>query len=192
MYFIYRNGRYNDVSGLSFRDFMAGKLPGFEGQKPNMKDWEDHLTTAFPEVRLKRFLEMRGADGGPWDQLCALPALWAGLLYHAPSLDAAWELSKNWSMEERLQLRHDVPRQGLKAMVQGRSVQSLARELLNLAGDGLSARKRLNSSGDDETGFLAPLLETADSGLSPADLKLQRYHGEWHESVDPIYRECAY
>lgn len=192
MYFIYREGRYNDVSGLSFRDFMAGKLPGFEGEKPTTKDWEDHLTTAFPEVRLKRFLEMRGADGGPWDQLCALPAFWAGLLYHAPSLDAAWELTKNWSMEERLQLRHDVPRQGLKAMAQGRSVQSLARELLNLAGDGLSARKRLNSSGDDETGFLAPLLETADSGLSPADLKLQRYHGEWQESVDPIYRECAY
>ncbi|MDZ4728328.1 MAG: glutamate--cysteine ligase [Xanthomonadales bacterium] len=192
MYFIYREGRYNDVSGLSFRDFLAGKLAGFVGEKPTIKDWEDHMTTAFPEVRLKRFLEMRGADGGPWDQLCALPAFWAGLLYHAPALDAAWELTKNWSMEERLQLRHDVPRQGLKAMVQGRSVQSLARELLNLAGDGLSARKRLNSSGDDETGFLAPLLETADSGLSPADLKLQRYHGEWQQSVDPIYRECAY
>lgn len=192
MYFIYREGRYNDVSGLSFRDFLAGKLPGFVGEKPTIKDWEDHMTTAFPEVRLKRFLEMRGADGGAWGQLCALPAFWAGLLYHAPALDAAWELTKNWSMEERLQLRHDVPRQGLKATVQGRSVQSLARELLNLAGDGLSARKRLNSSGDDETGFLAPLLETADSGLSPADLKLQRYHGEWQESVDPIYRECAY
>lgn len=192
MYFLYREGRYNDVSGLSFRDFMAGKLPGYEGQKPTMKDWEDHMTTAFPEVRLKRFLEMRGADGGSWDQLCALPAFWVGLLYHGPALDAAWELTKDWSMEERLQLRSDVPRQGLHAKVRGRSVQSMARELLGLANEGLSARKRLNPSGDDETGFLAPLQEIADSGLSPADIKLQRYHGEWQQSVDPIYRECAY
>lgn len=192
MYFVYREGRYLDVSGQSFRDFMSGKLPALPGEKPNVKDWEDHLTTAFPEVRLKRFLEMRGADGGPWDQLCALPAFWAGLLYHAPTLQAAWELTRNWSMEERLQLRHDVPRQGLKATVQGRSVQSLARELLGFAGDGLGARRRLNSSGDDETGFLEPLLETAESGLSPADLKLQRYYGQWQQSVDPIYRECAY
>ena len=192
MYFVYREGRYLDASGQSFREFMAGKLPALPGEKPNIKDWEDHLTTAFPEVRLKRFLEMRGADGGPWGQLCALPAFWAGLLYHAPALQAAWELTQNWSMEERLQLRHDVPRQGLKATVQGRSVQSLARELLVLAGDGLSARRRLNSSGDDETGFLAPLLETAESGMSPADLKLQSYHGEWQQSVDPIYRDCAY
>lgn len=192
MYFLHREGRYNDVSGLSFRDFMAGKLPGYEGQKPTLKDWEDHMTTAFPEVRLKRFLEMRGADGGSWDQLCALPAFWVGLLYHAPALDAAWELTKDWSMEERLQLRSDVPRQGLNAKVRGRSVQSLARELLSLANEGLSARKRLNPTGDDETGFLAPLQEIADSGLSPADIKLQLYHGEWQQSVDPIYRDCAY
>ena len=192
MYFVYRDGVYNDVSGRSFRDFIAGKLAGFEGQQPTVKDWEDHLTTAFPEVRLKRFLEMRGADGGPWGQLCALPAFWAGLLYHAPALDAAWGLCHDWSIEERLQLRHDVPRQGLKAVVGGRTVQSLALELLALAGDGLSARRRFNSSGDDETGFLAPLLQTAESGLSPADLKLQKYHNEWGQSVDPIYRECAY
>lgn len=192
MYFVYRKGQYLDASGQSFRDFMAGKLPALPGEKPNIKDWEDHLTTAFPEVRLKRFLEMRGADGGPWDQLCALPAFWAGLLYHAPALQAAWDLTRNWTMEERLQLRHDVPRQGLKAMVQGRSVQSLARELVSLASDGLSARRRLNSSGDDETGFLTPLVRTAESGLSPADLKLERYYGEWQQSVDPIYRECAY
>jgi glutamate--cysteine ligase len=192
MYFVYRDGRYIDASGLSFRDFMAGKLSVLPGEKPNIKDWEDHLTTAFPEVRLKRFLEMRGADGGPWGQLCALPAFWAGLLYHAPSLDAAWELSRHWSMEERLQLRHDVPRQGLKATVQGRTVQAIAKDLLNLAGDGLSARRRFNSSGDDETGFLEPLRRTADNGLSPADVKLQNYHGKWNQSVDPIYRECAY
>ncbi len=192
MYFVYRDGRYIDASGLSFRDFMKGQLPVLPGEKPTIKDWEDHLTTAFPEVRLKRFLEMRGADGGPWGQLCALPAFWAGLLYHAPSLDAAWELSRDWSMEERLQLRHDVPRQGLKATIQGRSVQSLAGELLVLAGDGLSARRRLNSSGDDETGFLEPLRQTAESGLSPSDVKLANYYGKWNQSVDPIYRECAY
>lgn len=192
MYFVYREGRYIDASGLSFRDFMAGKLSVLPGEQPTIKDWEDHLTTAFPEVRLKRFLEMRGADGGPWGQLCALPAFWAGLLYHAPSLEAAWELSHDWSMEERLQLRHDVPRQGLKATVHGRTVQALARDLVVLAGEGLSARRRLNSSGDDETGFLAPLRETAESGLSPSDVKLANYHGKWNQSVDPIYRECAY
>jgi len=192
MYFVYRDGVYNDVSGLSFSDFMAGKLTGFEGQKPTIKDWEDHLTTAFPEVRLKRFLEMRGADGGPWGQLCALPAFWAGLLYHPPALQGAWELCRDWSIEERLQLRHDVPRQGLRAVVRGRTVQSLATDLLVLARDGLSSRGRFNSSGDDETGFLTPLLQTAESGLSPADLKLRKYHNEWGQSVDPIYRECAY
>ena len=192
MYFIYRDGRYNDVSGLSFRDFMAGKLPGFVGEKPTIKDWEDHLTTAFPEVRLKKFLEMRGADGGPWGQLCALPAFWVGLLYHAPALEAAWEMTRHWTMSERLQLRHNVPRQGLSASVQGRSVQSLARELVHLAGDGLSARGRLNSSGDNETGFLEPLVKTAESGLSPADIKLALFNGKWNQSVDPIYSECAY
>jgi len=192
MYFVYREGKYVDASGLSFLDFMKGKLSVLPGEKPNLTDFEDHLTTAFPEVRLKRFLEMRGADGGPWGQLCALPAFWAGLLYHAPSLEAAWDLCRDWSMEERLLLRHDVPRQGLKAKVRGRSVQSLARELLALASDGLSARQRLNSSGDDETGFLEPLRQTAESGLAPSDVKLANYHGKWNQSVDPIYRECAY
>jgi glutamate--cysteine ligase len=192
MYFVYREGQYIDSSGQSFRDFLAGKLPALPGELPTITDWEDHLTTAFPEVRLKRFLEMRGADGGPWGQLCALPALWAGLLYHQPSLDAAWDMSKDWSLEERLQLRHDVPRQGLKAEIRGQSVQVLADQLLELSRQGLSARNRLNSAGDNETGYLEPLQVTVESGKTPAEIKLDRFSGAWAGSVDPVYSEFAY
>ena len=192
MYFVYRNGTYINAAGQSFRAFMDGRLPALPGERPTLKDWEDHLTTAFPEVRLKRFLEMRGADGGPWGELCALPAFWAGLLYHQPALDAAWELARDWSMEERLQLRQDVPRLGLQATIRGRTVQDLAKQLLDLARAGLNARQRLNSSGDNESGFLEPLYQTAESGLCPAQIKLQRYHDAWGESVDPIFSEFAY
>jgi len=192
MYFVYRNGRYLDASGQSFRDFLAGKLPALPGEQPTIKDWEDHMTTAFPEVRLKRFLEMRGADGGPWRNLCALPAFWAGLLYHQPSLDAAWALASGWSMEERLQLRRDAARLGFKARVRGRTLQEIAQEVLELSLAGLSARNRLDAAGDNETGFLKPLIENAASGMTPADRKLQRFAGEWNGSVDPIFEECAY
>jgi len=192
MYFVYRNGKYIDASGQSFRDFLAGKLPALPGELPTIKDWEDHLTTAFPEVRLKKFLEMRGADGGPWGQLCALPAFWVGLLYHQPSLDAAWELSHDWSMEERLKLRNEVPRSGLQTTIRGRSVQSLAKELIELSAEGLRARKRLNSAGDNETGYLEPLQVTAESGKTPAEIKLDRFHGRWRGSVDPVFEEFAY
>jgi len=192
MYFIYRDGNYIDASGQSFRDFLAGKLPALPGVKPTIKDWEDHLTTAFPEVRLKRFLEMRGADGGPWGQLCALPAFWAGLLYHQPSLDAAWDMVHDWSPEERLKLRHETPKLGLKASVRGRSVQSMALELLELSSDGLSARNRLNSAGDNETGYLEPLRKTAESGKTPAEIKLERFHTTWAGTVDPVFSEFAY
>jgi glutamate--cysteine ligase len=192
MYFVYRNGKYIDTSGQSFRDFLRGQLPALPGELPTLKDWEDHLTTAFPEVRLKRFLEMRGADGGPWARLCALPALWAGLLYHQPSLDAAWDIASDWSMEERLKLREDVPRMGFKATVRGRTVQSIAQEVLELAQIGLSARKRLNSAGDNESGFLTPLQEVAERGVTPAERKLALYHGDWNGSVDPVFSECAY
>lgn len=192
MYFVYRNGQYIDCSGQSFRDFLAGKLPALPGELPTIKDWEDHLTTAFPEVRLKRFLEMRGADGGPWDQLCALPALWAGVLYHQPSLDAAWAMAKDWSLEERLQLRHDVPRLGLKAVIRGQSIQVLANQMLELSREGLSARNRLNPAGDNETGYLEPLHVTAESGKTPAEVKLDRFNGTWSGSVDPLYTEFAY
>jgi glutamate--cysteine ligase len=192
MYFVYRNGQYIDASGQSFRDFLAGRLPALPGEKPTLKDWEDHLTTAFPEVRLKRYLEMRGADGGPWARLCALPALWVGLLYHRPSLDAAWEIAKDWSMEERIRLRAEVPRLGLRATVRGRTVQEIAQELIDLARLGLAARGRLNAAGDNETGFLGPLQEVAETGVTPAERKLALYHGPWKESVDPVFTECAY
>jgi len=192
MYFVYRDGEYLDASGQSFRDFLAGKLPALPGELPKLADWENHLTTTFPEVRLKRYLEMRGADGGPWARLCALPALWAGLLYHQPSLDAAWEIARDWSMEERLKLRADVPRLGLRAEIHKRSVQSIALELLELATIGLGARNRLNSAGENETGFLSTLQNVAESGVTPAERKLGLYHGEWQGSVDPLFSECAY
>lgn len=192
MYLVKRGGRYLDASGQSFRDFLAGRLPALPGEKPTVEDWENHLTTAFPEVRLKRFLEMRGADGGPWAQLCALPAFWVGLLYHRPALDAAWDLARDWTLEERLQLRHDVPRLGLRAAVRGRSVQQLAQALIELSDAGLTARARLNSAGDNETGFLAPLRETAASGRTPAEVKLERYAGPWNGAVDPVFSEFAY
>jgi len=192
MYFVYRDGEYIDASGQSFRDFLAGKLPALPGERPTLKDWEDHLTTAFPEVRLKRYLEMRGADGGPWGRLCALPALWAGLLYHQPSLDAAWDIARDWSMEERIRLRAEVPRLGLGAEIRGRSVREIAVELIGLANEGLTARARLNAAGDNETGFLAPLQEVAETGITPAERKLALYHGDWNGSVDPVFTECAY
>jgi glutamate--cysteine ligase len=192
MYFIYGEGQYIDASGQSFRDFLAGKLPALPGQLPSLKDWEDHLTTAFPEVRLKRFLEMRGADGGPWARLCALPALWAGLLYHQPSLDAAWDIARDWSMQERLKLRMDVPQQGLQASIRGRTVQTIALEVIELARQGLNARARLNSAGDNETGFLNPLQEVADRGHTPAERKTALFHGDWNGSVDPVFTECSY
>ncbi|MBT8048019.1 MAG: glutamate--cysteine ligase [Xanthomonadales bacterium] len=192
MYFVYRDGKYIDATGQSFRDFLDGKLPALPGERPTLKDWEDHLTTAFPEVRLKRYLEMRGADGGPWARLCALPAIWAGLLYHQPSLDAAWDIARDWSMEERLKLREEVPRLGLRATVRGRTVQSLALELIELASAGLKARARLNAAGDNETGFLGPLQQVAESGITPAERKLNLYHGEWGGSVDPVFTTCSY
>ena len=157
-----------------------------------MKDWEDHLTTAFPEVRLKRFLEMRGADGGPWRRICALPALWAGLLYDSRALEAAWDIASDWSMEERLQLREEVPRLGFAAEIRGRSVLDIAAEVIELANRGLTERARLNGAGDNETGFLSPLRQIVENRETPAERKLALYHGQWKESVDPIFFECSY
>jgi len=192
MYFVYRDGEYLDASGQSFRDFLNGTLPALPGEKPIMQDWEDHLTTAFPEVRLKRYLEMRGADGGPWRKLCALPALWAGLLYDSSSLDAAWDLVKDWTMDERLQLRHDAPRIGLKAEIRNRPLQDIALEVLELASAGLTARERFGASGENETGYLETLFANVQAGLTPADKKLALFHGRWNGSVDPVFTEGAY
>ncbi len=192
MYFVYRDGNYIDASGQSFRDYLNGELPALPGEKPLMKDWEDHLTTAFPEVRLKQYMEMRGADGGPWRKLCALPALWAGLLYDDVVLEAAWDLVRDWSMEERLQLRVDAPKLGFNATIRNRTLQSIALEVLDMASAGLTTRNRLGSSGENETGFLETLFSNAQSGLTPAERKLALYHGDWNGSVDPVFSEAAY
>ncbi|MEX2497724.1 MAG: glutamate--cysteine ligase [Wenzhouxiangellaceae bacterium] len=192
MYFVRRQGRYIDAAGQSFRDFMAGKLPALPGEYPTLADWEDHLTTAFPEVRLKKFLEMRGTDGGPWKRLCALPALWVGALYDSDSLDGCLELVRGWTPDELHQLRGDVSRQGLKARIGGRSVRDIARDMLALAHQGLARRKNLSASGDDETGFLLPLKHIVDTGLTPAEVLLERYQKDWNGSLDPLFIEQAY
>ncbi|MFL2769487.1 MAG: glutamate--cysteine ligase [Rhodospirillaceae bacterium] len=191
MYFIYRDG-YLDASGQSFRDFMSGKLPVLPGQLPTLADWEDHLSTVFPEVRLKRFLEMRGADSGPWGRLCALPAFWAGLLYDSQALDACWDLVKGWSTEERDSLFRAVPKQALRATVAGRSVQEIAMEVLEIARSGLSRRAALDSAGNDETGFLIPLQEIAASGMTQADQMLEAYHKEWDGDIKRVYSDYCF
>lgn len=192
MYFIRRKGRYIDVAGRSFRDFLAGKLVGFEGEYPTLADWEDHLTTAFPEVRLKRFLEMRGADGGPWRRLCALPAFWVGLLYDEASLAACLDLSRDWSLAQRQHLREDVARIGLKAQVGNRTVRELARELLELARAGLARRQRYSGAGDHEGGFLNTLEDVVDRGTTPAEVKLAALETRWNGDVQQIFRDFAY
>jgi glutamate--cysteine ligase len=193
MYFVYRDGRYIDAAGLSFRDFMEGRLSVLPGEKPLLSDWIDHLSTAFPEVRLKSFLEMRGADGGRWNKICALPALWVGLLYDQSALDAAWDEVKHWSLEERQRLRDDVPRLGLKALTPaGETLQQLGGRVLSIAEAGLTARACLNSAGDNESGFLDPLRETVTRGATPAELLLERYHGDWQGDVCRIYEEMSF
>ena len=192
MYFSYRDGTYVDASGQSFRDFLAGKLPALPGALPTLKDWADHMTTAFPEVRLKKFLEMRGADGGPWNRLCALPAFWTGLLYDGAALDAAWDLVKDFSIEERETLRNAVPRTALKTPFRNATVRELALEALKIAGHGLRRRARLNARGVDEAMYIEPLVEIAQANQTPAERKLELYHGAWGGSVDPVFREFAY
>lgn len=193
MYFVFRDGKYIDAAGLSFRDFLKGNLSVLPGEKPTMSDWTDHLSTAFPEVRLKSFLEMRGADGGPWNRICALPAFWVGLLYDQTALDAAWDRVKGWSMEEREALRNAVPKLGLDTPIpNGQTLKDLAKEILDISSAGLTARNRLNSSGDNESGFLDPLREVVAKGKSPAAQLLERYHGEWNGDVSRIYDEMSF
>jgi len=193
MYFVYRDGHYLDVAGQSFRDFLDGRLPGLPGEKPRISDFTDHLSTIFPEVRLKSFLEMRGADGGPWSRICALPALWVGLLYDQGALDAAWDEVKGWSLAERQTLRDAVPLLGLNAQTpRGETLRELGKRVLAIADSGLNARTRLNSSGDNESGFLDPLREVLTSGKTPADRLLDRYRGEWKGDISRIYAEESF
>jgi glutamate--cysteine ligase len=193
MYFVYRDGTYIDAAGLSFRDFLKGELSVLPGEKPTLDDWTDHLSTAFPEVRLKTFLEMRGADGGPWNRICALPALWVGLLYDQGALDAAWDLVKDWTIDERQALRDAVPKLGLDAPIAGGGkLRDIAGAALDIATGGLSARARFNRAGDNETGFLDPLREIVRSGKVPAELLLDRYHGVWGGNVSKVYDELSF
>jgi len=193
MYFLFRDGKYLDVAGQSFRDFLDGRLPGLPGEKPRVSDFTDHLSTIFPEVRLKSFLEMRGADGGPWSRICALPALWVGLLYDDCALAAAWDEVKDWSIEARQALRDAVPAQGLKAITpDGETLQALGKRILALAEAGLNARGCLNASGDNESGFLDPLHEVIASGKSPAERLVDRYHGDWNQDISRIYEEESF
>jgi glutamate--cysteine ligase len=190
MYFVFRDGKYIDAAGQSFRDFMRGELPALPGELPTETDWQDHLSTAFPEVRLKSFLEMRGADGGPWNKICALPALWVGLLYDDAALDAAWDLVKGWSMEEREALRNAVPRLALDAPIAGgKKLKDIAGEALAIARSGLAARARLDSGGANETGFLEPLEEIVASGKVPAQRLLDKFLGEWGGDIGRVYDE---
>ena len=192
MYFSYRDGVYHDLAGQSFRKFMRGELADLPGATPTMTDWADHMTTAFPEVRMKKFLEMRGADGGPWNRLCALPAFWVGLLYDDAALDAAWDLVRDFTREERNALRDGVPKYGLKLPFRNGTLRDIAIEALKISAHGLRQRARKNWEGADESIFLTPLIEIVDANETPAERKLALYHGRWNGSVDPVFREFLY
>ncbi len=192
MYFVYRDGQYIDAAGLSFRDFMQGKLAVLPGELPTIKDWEDHLTTAFPEVRLKKFLEMRGADGGPWRRICALPALWIGLLYDQEQLDLASDLIADWTLEEHQHLRDQVPKYGLSTPFRDHKVRDLALQMLAMARKGLEKRAIRSSCGKDESIYLEPLQIIADTNVTPAERKLGKYHGVWDKQIDELFDVYAY
>jgi glutamate--cysteine ligase len=192
MYFTMRNGKFVNTVGASFRAFLDGKLPQLPGEKPTMRDWADHLTTIFPEVRLKRYLEMRGADSGPWRRLCALPAFWVGLLYDDTALDAAWDLVKSWSTDERQKLRDDVPVHALNAAIKGRSLRDVARETLAIAREGLNKRSNTGCKGNTEANFLDTLDETVAGGNTAADTLLELYNSSWNGDISRVFRDFAY
>ncbi|WP_207102139.1 glutamate--cysteine ligase [Paracoccus shandongensis] len=194
MYFVYRDGKYIDALGQSFRDFLEGRLPALPGEVPTLSDWADHMTTVFPEARVKKYIEMRGADGGPWRRLCALPALWVGLIYDQSSLDAAWDLVKDWDHETRESWRREAGIHALDAQVNGVRMRDLARQVVGIAEAGLKNRARAGAGGmvPDETHFLNAIKESLDSGKVMADELLDKYHGEWGGDLTPIYREYSY
>lgn len=194
MYFVYRDGKYINALGMSFRDFLDGKLPALPGEVPTLSDWADHLTTAFPEARVKQFIEMRGADGGPWRRLCALPAFWVGLTYDQGALDAAWDLVKDWDAETREALRVAASEDGLQAEVGTIKMRDLARQVVEISEQGLKARARSGAGGlvPDETHFLNALNESIESGQVPADELLEQYHGAWSGDLSRIYAEYSY
>ena len=192
MYFVNRGGDYINAAGASFRDFLDGRLEALPGSKPTLADWSDHLTTLFPEVRMKSYLEMRGADGGPWHRICALPALWVGLLYDDAALEAAWELCKNWGAEERQALRDGVPREALNFAFRGGRVQDIARDMIEIARAGLEALNHRDSMGQTEAQYLTTLVQTAEEGRTPAEQLLDKYQKKWACDIDRIFYEHAY
>jgi len=201
MYFVYRpehsGGRYIDVAGQSFRDFLRGELPGYPGHKPTIQDWEDHMSTLFPEVRLKKFLEVRGADGGTWNRICALPALWTGLFYDQTSLDAAWDMVRDWTAEDHQFLRANVPVTALSTAFRNGTVRDIARDMLALSAQGLKHRARLNATGEDERIFLNPLKNIVAKGQTVAEDMLEKYYrpvdqGGWGQNIDFIFRDYAF
>ena len=193
MYFVKRGEVYHDVTGTTFRQFLNGALKGrLPDAVPDIGDWDNHLSTLFPEVRLKRYIEMRGADGGPWRRITALPAFWVGLLYDQVALDAAWDLVKDWSQEDREALRADIGRLGFATPIAGRTALDIAREAAAISADGLHRRRRLNRLGDDETHFLAPVEETVASGVSPAERMLRQFAGEWGGDIDKVFQAYAF
>ena len=192
MYFVYRGGEYLNAAGKDFRHFLDGKLDVVPGQVATMQDFEDHLSTIFPEVRLKKFLEMRGCDTGHWDELCAMPAFWTGLLYDSSALDAAWDMVKDWSVEERQTLRETVPSQGLQTPFRGGTVNDLARQALEISRAGLNARAKLNAHGENETVFLQDLDAKVASGKSNACVLINKFKGDWDGDVMRAYTDCIY
>jgi glutamate--cysteine ligase len=192
MYFVYRDGKYIDASGQSFKDFLDGKLPALPGEKPTLSDWADHLTTIFPEVRLKKYIEMRGADGGPLKSLCALPALWVGLMYDQTALDAAWDLVKDWTAEERQTLRQAVPVLGLRTPFRGRTLRDYAAHTLEIATAGLKGRAAYDAGGASEDGFLQTLRQIVEKNETKAEELLRKFHGEWQGDVTKVFGEYAY
>ena len=194
MYFVYRNGTYLNASGQSFRDFMKGRLPALPGELPLVSDWADHLTTIFPEARIKRFIEMRGADGGPWRRLCALPAFWVGLMYSQSSLDAAWDLVRGWDAETREGLRRSASKEGLRGGFNGVRIIDCAREVLEMAKQGLESRNCASANGmiPNESHFLDALRDSLDTGHTPAEELLDLYYGSWNGSLDLVFEECSY
>jgi glutamate--cysteine ligase len=189
MYFVYREGKYIDVAGRSFRDFLERRIPEVKHIAPQMSDWADHLTTIFPEVRLKKFLEMRGADGGQWRRICGLPALWTGIYYDQTALDAAWDLVKDWSAEERQQMRDSVPHQAFQTPFRGRKVLDLAREMLNISAEGLRRRAAQDSAGMTEEGFLVPLRDLVERGYTRAEELLRNYETVWNRDLSFLFKE---
>jgi glutamate--cysteine ligase len=192
MYFVYRNGRYVDASGASFKDFLAGRLSALPGELPTLDDWSDHLTTLFPDVRLKRFLEMRGADGGPWQRICALSALWVGLLYEEEALESAWQLVKDWTAEEREALRAGVPRTALATPFRSATVLEIAREVVRISRKGLWRRRLINRASQDESIYLEPLQQVVAGGRTLADELIGKFQGPWGGDIDHVFEEYAF